>query len=177
MNRGKKLIRNLVLIFIVLILFYYFGGYYVSKQQCVLETLRSHYSTETREIMELQQGNYIATLMADKNDETFSIVGAKKAGFFYHTASSSIGNIIDKEKCMTIAGMGSTDYGIFICIYRNDKSIIKVEVQLENGETYFITEWHEDYAGYVRDEKTDWSYGTYKAYNADGELVGEEIYY
>jgi len=177
MNRSKKLVRNLVIILVILWIFYYYGGYYISKQQCVIETLRGHYATETREVMEVRQGNYIATLMADENNESFSIVGTKKTGILYRTASSSVGNKVDKEKSMTMSGMGSSDYGIIICIYRNDKSIAKVEVQLENGDTYLITDWKEDYAWYVRTGDDDWSCGTYRAYNAKGEQVGEEMYY
>jgi len=175
MNRGKRLIRNLFLILAVLFLFGYFRGYYVSKQQCVMETLRGHYGTETREIMEIKRGNYIVTLMADKNDESFSLVGTKKVGFLYQTASGLIGKKINKEKCMTIAGEGSSDRGFLACIFRNDKSIEKVEVQFENGETYLITDWQEDYACFMR-EGEEWWYGTYRAYNAEGELVGEEMY-
>lgn len=175
MNRGKKLIRNLAVILVLLLGFYYFGGYYVSRQQCIIETLRGLYGTETREIMELRQGNYIATLMADEDDESFSIVGTKKIGFLYRTGSSSIGIQNDKKEILKISGMASSDHGMVIFLCRNNKTIEKVEVLLENGESFTITEWQEDYAGYIREDH-NWESGTYKAYNAEGELVGE-VYY
>ena len=176
MNRGKKLVKNFVIIVSFLLIFYYFGGYYISKQQCVMESLRGLYCTETnREIMEFRYGNYIATLMADENDEKFAIIGTNKKGFLYRTGNSTTGITIDKEKCMTISGMGSSERMV-VFIHRNDKSIDRVEAVLKNGETYTITEWHEDYAGYVR-ESINWNGATYKAYNAAGELVGEELYY
>lgn len=175
MKRSKKLAINLMFIFVLLQGFYYFGGYYVSKQQCVLETLRGLYGTETREVMELQQGNYIATLMADEEDESFSIVGTKKTGFLYRTASSSIGIKNDKTEILKISGMASSDHGMVIFLCRNDKTIETVEVLLENGESFTITEWHENYAGYIREDH-NWESGTYKAYNAAGELIGE-VYY
>ena len=176
MNRGKKLVRNLVIIVTFLLIFYYFGGYYISKQQCVMESLRGLYSTETnREIMELRYGNYIATLMADENDEKVAIIGTNKKGFLYRNGNSTTGISIDKEKCMTISGIGSSERMV-VFIYRNDKSIDRVEAVLKNGEIYTITEWHEDYAGYVR-ESINLDGATYKAYNAAGELVGEELYY
>ena len=175
-NRGKKLVRNLVLIFAILSLFYYFGGYYLSRQQCVLESLRSHYCDTTRKILEMQQGDYFITIMADENDERFAMVGTQKAGFLYRVASGSYNLKINKEKCMTLSASGSSDRGIVVCLYRNDKSIEKVEVQMENGDNYLITDWHEDYACYKRDEE-ELSYGTYRAYNAEGELIGEEVYY
>ena len=172
MNRSKKLIRKLAVILVLLMIFYYFGGFYFSKQQCVVETLRGLYGTETRCIMELQRGNYIATLMADEKDKSFSIVGTKQIGPLYRTASSSVGIQIDDREVLKISGMSASDYGSVVFLYRVDKSIERVEVELENGETYTITEWQEDYAGYFR-EKNEWEYGTYKAYNAKGELVGE----
>lgn len=176
MKRSKKLVINLTLIFVLLLFFYYFGGYYISKEQCVIETLRGLYGTETREIMELRQGNYIATLMADAEDKSFSIVGTKKIGFLYRTASSSIGiKNEDGDKLLVVSGNFSSDAGFVIFLHRNDKTIETVEVLLENGESFTITEWYEDYAGYVKDYN-DWQSGTYKAYNASGELVGEVFY-
>ena len=176
MKRSKKLVRNLSIIAIILSVFFYFDGYYLSKQRCVMETLRGIYSTETgKEVMELRYGNYIATVMAEENGESFSVIGTNQKGFMYRTGDCSTGIKIDKEKSMTISGMGSEKYMV-IFIHRNDKSIDKVEVITENGETYTIAEWHEDYAGYIR-ENHNWECATYKAYNAEGELVGEEIYY
>lgn len=175
MKRSKKLAVNLAFIFVILLVFYYFGGFYFSKEQCVLESLRGLYGTETREIMELRQGKYIATLMADEEDESFSIVGTKKIGFLYRTASSSVGIKNDKEEILKISGMASSDHGMVIFLCRNDKAIETVEVLLENGETFTITEWHEDYAGYIR-EDYNWESGIYRAYNAKGELIGE-VYY
>jgi len=175
MNRGKKLLRNVVLIFIFSSFFYYYGGFYVSRQQCVTETVRGLYGRETREVMELRRHNYSFTLMAEENNESFSVVGTKKKGLLYQTASSSIGIPIDKEDILKISGMGSSDYGSVVFMYRNDKTIEKVEVHLENGELLLITDWHEDYAGYLRKDH-DWQSGTYKAYNAAGELIGE-VYY
>ena len=176
MNRGRKLVRNFAIIVTFLLIFYYFSGYYISKQQCVMESLRGLYCTETnREIMEFRYGNYIATLMADENDEKFSIAGTNKKGFLYRAGDSVTDISIDKEKCMTISGIGSSERMV-VFIYRNDKSIDRVEAVLKNGEIYTITEWHEDYAGYVR-ESINLDGATYKAYNAAGELVGEEVYY
>lgn len=176
MNRSKKLVRNLIIIAMFLSVFFYFNGFYFSKQKCVTETLRGLYSTETsKEVMELRYGNCIATVMAEENDESFSIIETNKKAFFYRTGDCSTGIKIDKEKSMTISGIGSEEQ-IAVFIYRNDKSIDRVEVVTENGETYTIAEWHEDYAGYVR-ENHNWESATYKAYNAEGELVGEEIYY
>lgn len=176
MNRSKKLALNLAGILVLLLAFYYFGGYYISKQQCVLESLRGLYGTETREIMELRQGKYIITLMADENDESFSIVSIKKTGFLYRTASSSVGVPIDKERAFKVSGTFSSDRGGVVFIYRNHPDIVRVEVEMQDGERHTITEWQENYAGFLVNDKKEWYPGTYKAYNATGELI-EEVYY
>lgn len=176
MKRGKKLAINLTLIFVILLYIYYFGGFYFSKEQCVLETMRGLYGTETKEIMELQQGNYIITLMADENDESFSIVGIKKTGFLYRTASSSVGVQIDKERAMKVSGTFSSDRGGVVFIHRNHPDIVRVEVEMKDGERHTITEWQENYAGFLVNDKKEWYPGTYKAYNAAGELI-EEVEY
>ena len=176
MKRGKKLAINLALIFAILLGFYYFGGYYISKKQCVLESLRGLYGTETREIMELRQGNYIITLMADENDESFSIVGTKKTGFLYRIASCSVGVKINKERAMKISGTFSSDRGGVVFIYRNHPDIARVEVEMQDGEQHTITEWQENYAGFWVNNKKEWYPGTYKAYNAAGEMI-EEVEY
>ena len=175
MKRSKKLVINLALIFVLLLGLYYFGGFYVSKQQCVLETLRGLYGMETREVMELRQGNYIATLMADEEGSTFSIVGTKKIGPLYRTASSSIGISTETEEVLKISGMSGSAYGFVVYLHRKDKAVAKVEVQLENGETFILEEWQDDFTGYMR-ENYEWENGIYRAYDADGELVGE-VYY
>lgn len=176
MNRSKKLVRNLAIVLVLLFGFYYFGGYYISKEQCVVETLRGLYGTETREIMELHLDNYTATLMADETGGTFSIVGTKKAGPFYRTASSVIGVKIDKEKAIRVSGQFSSDEGGVVFIYRTTPEVVRVEVEMQDGEQHTITEWTEDFAGFVVNNKEEWYPGYYRAYNAKGELL-EEVYY
>ena len=176
MKRGKKLAINLVLIFAILLGLYYFGGFYFSKEQCVLETLRGLYGTETREVMELRQGNYIFTIMADEAGESFSIVGTKKVGFLYRTGSSSVGVTIDKERAIKVSGMFSSDRGGVVAIYRNNPEVVRIEVEMKNGEQHTITEWQENFACFTVNDKKEWHPGTYKAYNAAGELI-EEVEY
>lgn len=176
MKRGKKLAINLTLILGILLYIYYFGGYYISKQQCVLETMRGLYGTETKEVMELRQGNHIFTIMADEAGESFSIVGTKKIGFLYRTGSSSVGVKIDKERAIKVSGMFSSDWGGVVVIYRNNPEVVRVEVEMKDGERHTITEWQENFAGFFVHSKREWYPGPYKAYNAAGELI-EEVEY
>ena len=57
MKRGKKLLINISIIIVILLIEYYFGGYYISKEQCIKDTLRGLYSYETEKIMECKYRN------------------------------------------------------------------------------------------------------------------------
>lgn len=172
MKRNRKLIRNSVLIAIFLFFIYYFGGYYLSKEQCILETMRGLYGTETEKVLELENGNRSLTLMANEDAKTYSLIGTQRIGFLYQTASSSVGTEIRNENSLHISGMYGNDYGMAIVIYRNNKSICKVTATLESGDTITFDEWHGNFAGLILD--TDgWYHGIYKAYDATGQLVEE----
>ena len=176
MKRGRRLVLNIGIILILLLANYYFGGFYFSKQQCVTETLRGLYGYETTKIMELESGSYTATLMADPDAKTFSIVGTRRFGCLYRTATSSIGHTINERNAIDVYGIFSSDIGSLIFLYRNDKSVEQVEVVLDSGEHYLVDEWHQDFGGFLGKNKDDWSSGTYRAYNASGEMVGEVSY-
>lgn len=175
MKRNRKLIRNSVLIAIFLFFIYYFGGYYLSKEQCILETMRGLYANESEKILELENGNRSFTLMADEDEKTYSLIGTRKIGFLYRTASSSVGITIREENKIHISGLYNSDSGMIITVYRNDPSICKVEAALESGEIITFDEWHGNFAGIVLD-KDGWYNGTYKAFDAAGQMV-EEISY
>ena len=81
MKKGKKLLINIFLISIILLFLFYFGGYYISKDQCIKESLRGLYAKETEIIMELKRGNRYRILVADTDNKTHSIIGVKKLGF------------------------------------------------------------------------------------------------
>lgn len=175
MKRNRKLIRNSVLIAIFLFFIYYFGGYYLSKEQCILETMRGLYANESEKILELENGNRSFTLMADEDEKTYSLIGTRKIGFLYRTASSSVGITIREENKIHISGLYNSDSGMVITVYRNDPSICKIEAALESGETVTFDEWIGNFSGLVLDTG-DFYNGIYKAYDTDNQLIEEVSY-
>ncbi len=179
MKRIKKLAIHSIIIAILLFLFYYFSGYYFSKEQCIEETLLGLYGTETNRIMELENGNYTATLFADTEKKTISVVGTKKIGFLYHTAESSVDAAINQTGKFYPHGIYNSQIGFVVFIYRNDKSIERIEVTMNNGQIYILDEWNNDFVGFklLPDEITDdIPQGIYRAYDASNQLIEEKKY-
>lgn len=175
MKRGKKLLINVSIIMVILLGIYYFGGYYISKEQCITETLRALYAYEKDVIMEFEHNNRSYTLLADADQKTYSIVGTRKIGFLYHTDSSSTGFQIKEEHGIDVFGMYNNEIGTVIFVYRNDKSIAKVDAELENGDVIMLNEWKSDYVGFLL-EDSEWLNGTYKAYDDSNQLIEEVCY-
>ena len=95
MKRIKKLTIQTILIVILLFILYYFGGYYISKEECIRDTLRSHYAKESTILMTLGNGKYDQTLVAEPDENTYSIVGTKRKLFLYRPGNSSISHKIN----------------------------------------------------------------------------------
>ena len=179
MKRLKKLTIHISIIAVLLFLFYYFGGYYFSQEQCIKETLRGLYGTETKRIMELENGNYTATLFADTDKMTMSIVGTKKIGFLYHTAESSVDAAINQTGKFYPHGIYNSQIGFVIFLYRNEKSIDRIEVTMSNGKVYVLDEWNNDFVGLklsLDEISDDIAQGIYRAYDASNQLIDERKY-
>lgn len=176
MKRGKKLLINISIIIVILLIEYYFGGYYISKEQCIKDTLRGLYSYETEKIMECKYRNRSVTLMADLEQRTYSIVGVRKNGFLYHTDDCFTGYPIKDENSFDILGGYDEDVGTFICVYRNDKTITKVTLDMGTGNVITLDDWEQDFTGYLHNEDNILRENIYRAYNVSGELVEERAW-
>lgn len=172
MKKGKKLVINTFIILLMLLIGYYFCGFYISKEQCIRESLRGMYAYETEFVMEFENRDRVCTLLTDEDKKTYSIVGTRKLFFVYHADSSLTGFKIKEEDVIDVLGMYDDKIGTSIFVYRTDKSITKIEVELENGDKITLDEWKKDYVGYLQKNEM-WVKGIYRAYNASGELVGE----
>ena len=170
MNRNKKLIRNCCLIIVILYGMYFFGGYFLSKEECIHDTLRALHANQTKTIMEFKNKNHFETLMTDEEIETYSLIGTKKVGFFYQTASSSSNGEISKNQIIDIIGSWSREMGLTIIVYRNLPEIAKIEVELEDGSEFVLSEWKDNFSGQLFD-KDNWLNGKYKVYNSNNELI------
>lgn len=171
MKRERKLFRNIIIISALLYTFYYFGGYYISKEQCITETMRSLYVKEENIVLEVQTGNHIRTLVVDDSLSTLSIIGMRKAGPFYHTASCSTGMNIKKDQAFSIYSVYNSDSGLTSFVYRNNKDIAYIELILNDGSIVVLDNWHKDFAGVIVD--TEEVYGIYRGYDVNGELIEE----
>ena len=170
MNRNKKLIRNCCLIIVILYVIYFFGGYFLSKEECIDNSLKSLHAKQTKTIMELRNKNHYQTLMTDEEMETYSLIATKKVGFFYQTASSTFNCEISKDQIIDIIGSWSREMGLTIIVYRNTPEIAKIEVELEDGSEFVLSEWKDNFSGKLL-EKYDWLNGKYKVYNSNNELI------
>lgn len=176
MKRGKKLIRNICIIAVLLCGFYYFGGFYLSKEECVRDTIRGLYGNENEVIAELRNKRIYTTIVINEEMKTASVVGTKKYGPFYHTASSFVGMKMSDSDCIDVDGCWTSERGnMVLVVYRNNQDIAKVEASLEDGSIVTVDEWTKDFA-VLSIETEDWLNGTYKAYDSAGNLIGEVEY-
>lgn len=174
MKRSKKLLINMCIIAVLLSGFYYFGGYYISKEQCMMEMLRSYYCNEREVAMEFENNNIITTVVVDIEGKTFSALKVKKIGFLYQPTGSAYGQEISEEYKISVNGHYTKGDGMEIFVYRNDDTVERVEVTMEDS-VIVLDEWENNFAWFVKD--TDgWKRGTYRAYNASNEIIEEMQY-
>lgn len=129
MKRGKRLIRNSCIIAVLLFGFCYFGGFYLSKEECVKDTIRGLYGIESEVIEELRNKRIYTTIVINEEKKTASVVGTKKYGPFYHASSSFMGMKMNDLDCIDIDGCWTDERGTMVLvIYRNAQDIAKVEV-------------------------------------------------
>ena len=179
MRRVKKIIFKISIIALLLFIFYYFGGWYFSKNQCIQETLQGYYITNHKKIMELEGENYTAILYADTNSPKISIVGIKKFGILYHQGSSAPRRTIDQTRPFYPYGSYNSDIGFAVFIYRNDPSIERIEISMNNGNLYVLDEWNNDFVGlYLSpdDITENFPQGTYRAYDNANQVIYERKY-
>lgn len=175
MKRSKRLIRNVIIIVILLCATYYFGGYYISKEQCVIETIRALYGSQGNHIMEFDTGEIDYTIVVNEEVGEISLVGTKERGFLYQTASSYVGAKIDKSECIDTFGMAGSEIGMLIIVSRVDDTVVRVEAELSDGNIIVFDDWKGNYAGtHIPGE--EWYSGTYRAYDSSGNIIGELQY-
>lgn len=185
MKQNKKLIRNCWIILLALWAMYYFGGYYLSEEKCAEDILKAYYVKGAEKIMSLTCGDVSAHLYSDGEDEN-CVAMTKKYAFLHHNDS-----FIDNEYIKMIKERSKTDgfayfpcvsadFGTTVFVYRYNKDIHLIHVELENGMSTVLEEWKEDFAGFALEHERmpDGSYvrATLKAYDKEGNLIGESAY-
>ena len=80
MKRMVQTIRNILICIILVIIYLYWNGYYLSKEKCIEDSMRSLYVPNGDKILEIcNQGN-CKTLIDHGN--SFSLIGTKKQWIF-----------------------------------------------------------------------------------------------
>ncbi len=179
MKRVKKILFKISIIALLLFTFYYFGGWYFSKNQCIQETLRGYCITNYKKIMELESKNYTALLYTDTNTAKISIIGIQNFGILYHEGSSAPSGTLNQTKPFYPYGSYDSDVGFVVFIYRNDPSIERIEISMNNGNLYALDDWNNNFVGFylTPDEITEEiPQGTYRAYDASNQLIHERKY-
>lgn len=175
MNRVKILIRNIVIILLLILVSCYINGVYISKENCILDSLRALYGTEREFVTEIDLTKASFTLMFDSDKKTVSMIGVEKHGPFYTAGNCSVGDKIDEDAPFDVFGYYSLNSGPIYYVYRNDKNIDRVEVELENGTSFVLDEWIKDFA-VMHIEALQWSNGLYRAYDQEGNFMYEITY-
>lgn len=176
MKRQVWIIINMLLICGIMVLNYYHGGYYLSKEQCIEESMRSLYIPEGERILELCNGNYCKTLF--DHGDSFSLVGTRQIGFLYRVGSTDVECRIDKSNSFFHWTGYSADYGAYTVIHRNNERVSEIRVELNTGDILILNDWKSDYAVFIR-EKSDRrnAFGMYRAYDKSGHLIEEIDYF
>ena len=176
MSRKKKLIRNMVILLLIGTFYYFLGGYYLTKESCIQDNLKSWYSQDNEYITSVKLGSYEVTLQADQDNHTASIICTRKTGPFYQIGDSMIDCAMDKEAPIDMNGMFDHNYGSVVYIYRNDKSIEEIEVILGTGETVIMSDWEKDFILITYDDMDSWMHTICRVYNENHEVVYETAF-
>ena len=175
MTRLKKLMMNCLVINIISGCMYYFGGYYLSKERCIEDTLKSCYATPQEKLIEYENNRCVVTLFQNKENDTHSILETNKRGMFYYPGSGVVDSPKWKSEPFWFSYLHGDGLGIVVYFYRNNPEIETIEMVLENGDQFVFSDWKEDFASCLIDEEIDFKYvGTFcKAYDASGNLIHE----
>ena len=183
MKRNKKMIRNAVIILLVCFFYFYMNGYYLTKEACIMDTIRGLYRKEYEVVTSLKNKSYEFTIMADQENQTFSMISTKKAGFLYHLAGTIItGMKFDEDRPVSMTGTVDSDFGTVAIIHRNDKEIEEVELLTDivgeridpNTHQYpsvIRSDWDNDFMILCYDNKMEWVHTICRVYDDNGEIV------
>lgn len=172
MNRGKKLVRNFVMIALILLGICFFDGYYLSRKKCVEDILRANEQAEMQEVLHVSEQTNSYTLIAAKNGEEAFVIETKKIGFLHHMVDIYSSYTVAYEPVtLPVAWIYTKEGTILNFVKRCDPSVERVGVQIGDGDIIlYDVEWADDYA--VVTVKADEGQAiSYTYYNAFGEAL------
>lgn len=180
MTRGKKIIRNLIIIVALFLLSGMALGFNLNPLKAYKDSERSlHYGpSQIVHIEDFNKNKYIL----GKYDKWFSCeLVTRHLFFFWRIAGGSYGHEIDKTQAinyswnMSSQGQTYRAYGVI-----NDDRVEKIEIILSNGEILRETEFYDDMFliiwEYPKDEANDWGFGGIRAYDVNDNIVFEFVH-
>ena len=183
MNRNKKLIKNVLILLVYFVLSRYLGGYYISKEKCERDILRSLYATDDMFIMEMpddylylseSSSDYTKKVYFDPVDKIVSFVGIEKRGFLYRSLDSDIWDMIKYNDNDIVSYCESWSEGDLVLIYRNNPDVYTVEFDYDDGSLVWW-QWKENFIVVFLEEDGQYK-RTCKAYDEQGNLITEIKY-
>ncbi|MHB8127376.1 MAG: hypothetical protein ACYDEX_00055 [Mobilitalea sp.] len=176
MSRRKKVIRNLILLIILFFIFFNQFGLYFTPMSAHENSERGiHYGpSEVVHIEDFKEGKYLLC----KYDNYVSCNTVNKSFiFFWRIGNQPIGFENNKTKPLNFTWNSSFSnwkvYGIV-----NDARIKRVEIVLNDGNTFTQSEFYDDLFLFIWDTDDNFSkgYKIIKGYDADNTVIYEEEY-
>lgn len=174
MSRGKKVIRNIIILIILFLLFINRSGLYFTPLSAHEHSERSiHYGpSEVVHIEDFKDGKYIL----GKYDKWVSCNTVNRSLlFFWRFGSQVTGFENDKSKAVDYTWSLSDQYYKLYGII-NDDRVKRIEVTLENGEMLTQSEFYDDLFLFTRelDNNQDWNFKNIKGYDSDNNVIFED---
>lgn len=174
MTRVKKIVRNIIIIVALCFLFFIRSGLYLSPMSAHEHSERSiHFGpSKVVHVEDFDGGKYIL----GKYDKWVSCNTVNKALFFFWKFGSQvIGFENDKTKVLCYTWEGSYE-GIRVYGIINDDKIKKVEITLNNGETFKTTKFYDDLFLFScsSNNSDNLMLKNIRAYNSDDKVIFEE---
>ena len=175
MKRMVQTIRNILICIILVIIYLYWNGYYLSKEKCIEDSMRSLYVPDGERILEICNRGFCKTLV--DHGDSFSLIGTKKQWIFYRVWNSATQCSLKDEHSFSHWTGYSRDFGSLTVVHRNNPKIEFVHIVLNSDETLVLNQWKDDYVVFLRQNVDDMdASGFYQAFDESGNLI-EEIGY
>lgn len=177
MSRGKKILRNIVILGIFYFLFFKLSGLYLTPLSAHEASERSiHYGpSEVVHIQDFDGGKYILC----KYDKWVSCNTVKRElYFFWRYGNQPTGFKNDKTKAIDYSGGMSWGncklYGII-----NDDKVKKIQITLKNGDVFTETKFYDDlflFTWKSDNDNGDWNFKNIRGYDCNDNIIFEDEY-
>ena len=174
MKRGKKIIINSIVVVILLCASCYFSGFYLTKNACVTDFLKSLDREKETAIINVEIKDKVYVLTGGQTENQYSVLDLTKAGFLYRSARSNGTFRTSDEEDISLNSWFCQEDGQIIFIKRNNPEIRLIEMEYESGITVKLYNWTEDFVAYhIEDGEDLWKPANYRCYDTNDQMVYE----